>query len=141
MKFPEHCVMWPGKRDRDGYGVLSNKRNVRAHRFMFELFRGAVGPGQVVMHACDTPSCVNPAHLSLGTQADNMADRDRKGRRRNGQTKLTPANVAAIRAGMSRQDAMQSFGIGQSAYYAAKSGETHALVNEHAQWLLNEAEA
>ena len=62
-----------------------NGERTSAHRFSWEAFneRG-IPAGMVVMHTCDTPMCVNPDHLRIGTQKENMKDRDVKGRQRNG---------------------------------------------------------
>lgn len=74
------------------------------HRIMHELYCGPIPPGYVVMHSCDNPVCCNPSHLSMGTQADNMADRDRKGRtrikqqRNQGNCKLTELQVIGVMA-------------------------------------------
>jgi hypothetical protein len=79
------CWLWTGARNDNGYGHLyAEGRMVYAHRLSWELHNGAeVSPDLEVMHACDNPPCVNPGHLSVGTQADNMADMIRKGRGRN----------------------------------------------------------
>lgn len=75
------CWLWTGARNREGYGVIQDgSRQKRAHRFSWELHRGAIPAGLLVCHSCDTPACVNPAHLFLGTDLDNAKDRDRKGR-------------------------------------------------------------
>ena len=79
---PEGCWLWTATRSR-GYGRFSvGGRLVRAHRFAWELTQGPVTNGLHVLHRCDTPACVNPSHLFLGTPMDNAHDRDAKGRQR-----------------------------------------------------------
>lgn len=51
-----------------------------AHRVSFSVFKGEIPPGLCVLHRCDTPMCVNPDHLFLGTQSDNMLDMYAKNR-------------------------------------------------------------
>ena len=79
------CWKWTASRARGGYGqfftsVKDGREWHRAHRFSYIAYRGNIPEGMVVMHICDNPRCVNPDHLQLGTQADNMRDRDEKGR-------------------------------------------------------------
>lgn len=82
------CWLWRGGRNSDGYGrfaVTSTRATVRLvlpHRYAWELRWGAIPPGLHVLHACDTPTCVNPEHLMLGTHRANIADAARKGRLR-----------------------------------------------------------
>lgn len=93
---PEGCWLWQAATDRDGYGLFKLAgRKWRAHR-VAALLDGRDPRGKVVRHTCDNPSCVNPAHLKVGTQKENMRDRTRRGR--NGQAKLDPEQVRRIRA-------------------------------------------
>jgi len=82
----ETCWLWTGARDAHGYGLFAIAgRNVRAHRVAYELEHGASPGDLVVRHICDTPACINPAHLILGTQQDNVADRNERGRTAKGE--------------------------------------------------------
>jgi len=80
----EKCIEWTGCRDKDGYGKISvNGKKLRAHRHFYCKEKGLNIEdidGYVVMHSCDNPSCINPLHLSIGTHADNNADKKSKGR-------------------------------------------------------------
>ncbi len=81
------CWIWTGVLDsRQRYGRFAiKKRQYQAHRVAWYLHTGEWPPGdRVVCHSCDTPSCVNPAHLFLGTQADNLRDMWVKGRGHDG---------------------------------------------------------
>jgi hypothetical protein len=84
MKGPDDCWEWLGYKNWGGYGwIKNNKKNIRAHRFSYAQYKNNGQPipnNLCVCHHCDNPSCVNPNHLFLGTQKDNMLDRDRKGR-------------------------------------------------------------
>ncbi len=78
---------------------------ISTHRVSYEIHCGPIPNGLVVRHRCDNPSCVNPQHLELGTQADNVNDRQLRGRfvlpnvrgERMGSSKLTEATVLKIR--------------------------------------------
>jgi hypothetical protein len=109
---PDGCWPWTGGKDQDGYGIFwdgtykaSGRGNdVRATRWTYEQFIGPLPKGLQILHSCDNPPCVNPAHLSVGTCAQNMAEREDRGRGRrlhgssHAGAKLTEDDVLAIRA-------------------------------------------
>lgn len=69
------CLLWTGARNSCGYGVCRFEgRLVLAHRLAYYFAKGKIPRGKVVMHSCDTPLCCNPAHLSVGTQSQNISD-------------------------------------------------------------------
>lgn len=76
------CWMFSGKPGSDGYGKLKIAgKTIRAHRAYYEAYVGQIPKGMWVLHHCDTPMCVNPEHLYVGTQLDNERDKDARGRR------------------------------------------------------------
>lgn len=100
------CWIWRGARQsRNRYGTFGiGGKILLSHRVSYELHCGEIPKGMHVLHKCDVPYCVNPAHLFLGTHQDNMADKECKGRgnqpkgERHGNAKLTEENVRSIRA-------------------------------------------
>ena len=79
------CWEWTGARSPAGYGrIKGDNGTLQAHRVAYELTHGPIPDGLFVMHSCDNPPCCNPAHLSVGTNADNVHDSMRKGRARSG---------------------------------------------------------
>lgn len=110
IKKSDGCWEWQGVVNEKGYGVINKGRvgegNVLAHRLSWELHNGVIPEGEgyhgiCVLHKCDNPSCVNPDHLFLGTNQDNINDMVSKQRNRRGEnqpmSKLTDAEVKEIR--------------------------------------------
>ncbi len=96
------CWLWI-KGQRSGYGqAYKANHTIYAHRLSWEIFRGEIPNKAHVLHRCDTPLCVNPDHLFLGTHADNMRDRDAKGKQpageRNGRARLNSGQISEIRS-------------------------------------------
>jgi hypothetical protein len=100
------CRIWMGATTVHGYGVIGHgKRIQRAHRAAYELARGPIpagrGPhGTVIRHTCDVPACINPDHLQVGTQQENLEDTRVRNRLRFGSkhhaAKLSESDVAEI---------------------------------------------
>ena len=75
------CHIWTAYKATDGYGMIRNNgKMVIASRASYVIYNGEIPHGMQVCHRCDNPSCVNPAHLFLGSQSDNMKDAVAKGR-------------------------------------------------------------
>lgn len=99
------CWLWRGTVHHTGYGVLTimdesrphGKYQVRVHRLSYEMAKGQIPTGMCVCHACDTPLCVNPAHLWLGSQIENQADATKKGRKRVAAAIASRAAAVAIK--------------------------------------------
>ena len=84
----DSCWVWTGCHSSLGYGKLTrNNKSYKAHRYSWMIHNGSIPSGMFVLHHCDVPNCVNPDHLFLGTQTDNMKDMDNKGRRTIGEKK------------------------------------------------------
>jgi hypothetical protein len=76
-----NCWNWTGTIHYSGYGSIGiNGTLKRAHRVSYETFVGPIPPDLHCLHSCDNPACVNPDHLWLGTNQENISDKVRKGR-------------------------------------------------------------
>jgi hypothetical protein len=84
------CLLWNGQVNNKGYGqVKLVGRWIYVHRLSYFIFRGQIPNKLMVLHTCDNTRCVNPAHLFLGTQKDNMQDCKNKGRSNAGKKYIT----------------------------------------------------
>jgi hypothetical protein len=100
------CWMWkPGPVNQNvpyGQFRVGKKGIMRPHRYSWEVYRGPLPDDTHVLHKCDTPLCVNPAHLFLGTNDDNVKDKVEKGRQARGEQmpihKFTEDQIRQIRA-------------------------------------------
>lgn len=122
------CWLWTGALDNCGYGQihLGMGKHCRAHRASWEIHNGGIAGGLDVLHHYDNPPCTRPDHLFLGTQADNVADMDKKGRRVNApllgmkhwRSKITDDDVRSMRSlkasGVSTGEIAEQFNINRS---------------------------
>ena len=118
------CWNWKASTRGIGYGQVSFKnKKLYTHRVVWELSYGAIPDGLFVLHKCDNPLCVNPNHLFLGTNQDNMTDKVKKGRQSHGESsklsKLSSVQIDDIRkryrrGKISQQSLADEMGVSQS---------------------------
>jgi len=130
------CWLWKASGPQGGYGSIRTDGNLKelAHRVSYRLNVGPIPDGMHVLHRCDVRRCVNPAHLFLGSNADNMRDRDSKGRgskpplhcgESHPRAKVTDAEVAQIRLSNKATCLIAAeFGISQSQVSAIRTGSS-----------------
>lgn len=133
---PDACWPWQGVRRPHGYGQFG--RNGHAHRHAYELAVESIPPGLVVMHTCDNPPCINPAHLRLGTLMDNWDDMRAKQRHyvptarrgsENQNAKLTEDDVRLIRQSSDSAPTLaRRLRVGNTAIRNVRRGATWAHV-------------
>ena len=119
---PNGCWLWMWGKNSKGYGYTGPMGKTRgAHRVSYELYKGEIPHGMLVCHKCDNPSCVNPEHLFVGTQSDNIMDASSKGRlfimrgSSHPGSKLTEKDVIEMRrlrsSGVMGKDLAARFGV------------------------------
>ena len=135
---PEECWLWMAYLNNTGYGNIKHGgregRMLLSHRVSYELHFGPIPVGMCVCHRCDNPACVNPSHLFLGTHAENMADRNTKGRaagplgESNRRSKLRESDIRDIRhmraSGFTQQALAERFDISQTNVSSIVRGKT-----------------
>ena len=131
---PDDCWLWTASTKQGGYGrIRVDGKTEQAHRVSWELENGPIPEhdsyhGMCVCHTCDNPTCVNPAHLFLGTNTDNSRDRDQKGRgnqpkgEKHNNAKLTEDAVRNIRryyaaGGCTQKWLAQVYGVTKKTIY------------------------
>lgn len=140
---PDACWHWTASRSDFGHGQfvpVAGESPWRAHRFSWTLAHGPIPDGLCVRHRCDNPSCVNPAHLDLGTLLDNARDMVERKRNHLGsarpESKLTEERVLDARrraaAGESHRSIAADFGVTSGAIAQAVAGKTWRHVGEAA---------
>lgn len=84
------CWEWTGNRMKGGYGTFAFRKGTwGAHRVAYTLCVAEIPDDKMLLHSCDNPGCVNPAHLRVGSHKDNMEDKVARGRQRNGKESQT----------------------------------------------------
>ena len=116
------CWNWTGFTNAGGYGIIrAGRRTIPTHRLAWELAHGLIPSGLCVLHRCDNPKCVRPYHLFLGTQTDNIKDREQKKRTANGikirhailnDAIVRKARIAHYRRGESRASLARKYKVG-----------------------------
>lgn len=133
------CRIFAGAKDKYGYGITTvNGRSVRAHRKSYadanDISMDEIS-GLVVRHVCDNPSCINPDHLLIGTQSQNIQDKVDRNRQakgsENGQSVLSESDVSEIRKlykkgvrGCGTYALAKKYGVNQSTIFRAVAGLT-----------------
>ncbi len=130
------CWVWTASTGPKGYGQFQVGRGgdkskmARAHRVAWELAYGAIPVGMCVLHKCDNRLCVRPEHLWLGSQGQNMADMDAKGRRAHRGKYLSDEQVARIRArrdSSTQEQLAKEYGVTQSCISKIMNGRRRRI--------------
>lgn len=130
------CWEWTGAKRR-GYGLFAcGGKSQTAHRVSYEVYHGGIPAGMVVRHTCDNPACINPGHLLIGTVAENVGDRELRGRRnvkgeQIGTSKLTKDQVFEILASpLSNVELADKYGVHKTNIWAIRAGKSWKHLNQ-----------
>jgi hypothetical protein len=128
------CWIWTASRHGKGYGHFKlGGRVEKAQRLAYQLFRGPIPPGEDVCHKCDTPACVNPKHLWIGSNDKNKEDRQRKTNQARGErnhARLTEADVIEIRTSKESLESLAKIkGVSESCISHAALGRSWRYLN------------
>jgi len=132
------CWEWQGSRSSKGYGKLPYGSEQQAHRVSYIIFKGEIPDKMMVLHHCDNPSCVNPSHLYLGDNQQNMIDMISRGRAkpRGKKPTLTDDQVRLVAASTETVSKLkEQFGVGRGVIELIKSGKTY----KHLDLTINKA--
>lgn len=122
------CLEWQGAPTLKGYGQISiNNKPHRPHRIIYELVHGSIPSGECVAHLCDNPKCIEPDHLALATNQENLLDRDKKNRQargsRQGHSILTEENVRHIKSSAAtNQELAYKYSVSKSTIGKIRTG-------------------
>ena len=117
------CLEWQKYKNTSGYGTIKvDGQMLLAHRVAYSFFIGPIPQGMCVLHSCDNPKCVNPKHLWLGTNYDNVQDKVKKGR---AGAKLKPKDIPIIKTStLSAKQLGTYFGVSAEQIRNVRSGKS-----------------
>lgn len=133
---PIECVIWRGHKDDSGYGrVMRGGKLIRMHRLVWTVINGPIPQGMLVCHRCDVRACINPVHLFLGSNMDNVRDMVAKGRSTpkvhnyigatSPSAKLTEAQARRIKCGTEKLSRLaDELGVSQTAVGRIRNGKS-----------------